>query len=56
MIIIEFFRRLLSRLGLLQQRQRSRRQLLRLDQYALKDIGISRTEAILEAEKPFWKE
>lgn len=56
MIIIEIFRRILERLRQLQQRRRTRRQLLTLDQYALKDIGISRSEALFEANKPFWKE
>ncbi len=56
MVIIEMFRRILQKLRELQQRQRSRRQLATLDQYALKDIGISRSDALLEANKPFWKE
>lgn len=34
---------------------RSRRQLLTLDSRALKDIGISRAEALAEAGKPAWK-
>lgn len=56
MVIIEIFRRILQRLRELQQRQRTRRQLATLDQYALKDIGISRADALLEANKTFWKE
>jgi uncharacterized protein YjiS (DUF1127 family) len=55
MIIIEMFRRILQRLRELQQRQRSRRELATLDRYALKDIGVSRTDALLEANKPFWR-
>ncbi|WP_245574080.1 DUF1127 domain-containing protein [Neptunomonas japonica] len=55
MIIIEMFRRILQRLRELQQRQRSRRELVTLDRYALKDIGISRADALLEANKPFWR-
>jgi uncharacterized protein YjiS (DUF1127 family) len=31
-----------------------RRALGRLDQRALKDIGLSRTDALREAERPFW--
>ena len=54
MIIIELFRQILQRLRELQQRQRSRRQLAALDQYALKDIGLSRADALFEASKPFW--
>lgn len=38
------------------QRYRQRRQLLALDRHALKDIGISRCDALREAQKPFWKE
>lgn len=55
MIIIEMFRRILQRLGALQQRQRSRRQLAALDRQALKDIGISPADALSEAQKPFWR-
>ncbi|MEH6578042.1 MAG: DUF1127 domain-containing protein [Amphritea sp.] len=33
----------------------SRRQLLALDEKALKDIGISRADALEEGRKPFWK-
>jgi len=36
-------------------RARQRRQLLALSEYALKDIGVTRSEAIMEANKPFWK-
>ena len=38
------------------QRYRQRRLLLRLDQHALKDIGISRVDAEVEATKHFWQE
>ncbi|MDX1540826.1 MAG: DUF1127 domain-containing protein [Geminicoccaceae bacterium] len=36
-------------------RARSRRQLCDLDDRLLKDIGISRADALCEALKPFWK-
>ena len=36
-------------------RIKQRRQLLALDDRMLKDIGISRVDAIIEARKPFWK-
>jgi len=36
-------------------RQRQRKALLELDERMLKDIGISREQAIREAKKPFWK-
>ncbi len=32
----------------------SRQQLKKLDATALKDIGVSRTEALKEAQRPFW--
>ena len=37
------------------ERARMRRQLLTLDDRLLKDIGITRTQAFGEAEKPFWR-
>ena len=37
------------------ERAQMRRQLLMLDDRLLKDIGISRLEAMHEAEKPFWR-
>ena len=37
------------------ERARQRRSLLTLDHCMLKDIGISRTDAELEANKPFWR-
>jgi len=37
------------------QRYRSRRLLLQLDRGQLKDIGITREEALEEARKPFWR-
>jgi uncharacterized protein YjiS (DUF1127 family) len=32
-----------------------RRTLLTLDEVLLKDIGISRTDALAEGSKPFWR-
>ncbi len=37
-------------------RSKQRRQLARLCDTMLKDIGISRSDADAEASKPFWKE
>jgi len=37
------------------QNYRSRRQLEMLSHYELKDIGVSRAEALEEAKKPFWR-
>ena len=35
-------------------RQRTRRQLLQLDEAALYDVGITRSQAIKEGSKSFW--
>ena len=35
---------------------RQRRALMRLDDTMLKDIGLSRTDALREADRPFWDE
>ena len=37
------------------ERSRQRNALLELSDYMLCDIGLSRAEAIHEAEKPFWR-
>lgn len=37
------------------ERRRSRRDLMRLSDYQLKDIGISRLDAEQEFAKPFWR-
>lgn len=36
-------------------RYKQRRQLSQLPAEMLKDIGVSRTDALIEANKPFWK-
>lgn len=38
------------------QRAKQRRALRELDYHQLKDIGLSRIDALQEANKPFWKE
>lgn len=37
-------------------RVRTRRYLAMMSDYQLKDIGISRTDAYNEADKPFWRD
>lgn len=37
------------------ERARQRRALLTLEDYILKDIGVGRADAELEANKPFWR-
>lgn len=49
-------RRAFARLGQTLTVYRQRRALLRLDDAALKDIGISRAEALEEGLQPFWRE
>jgi len=38
------------------ERVRQRRALLALDDWVLKDIGLSRAEVMRESDKPFWQE
>ena len=47
-------RRIAEIVALRRERVRSRRQLLRLDEALLKDIGISRADVERETMKPFW--
>ena len=42
-------------IGVWLERRRSRRHLIRLSDHMLRDIGVSRGEAGVEAEKPFWR-
>jgi uncharacterized protein YjiS (DUF1127 family) len=37
------------------ERVRQRRELLRFDDHMLRDIGLSRADALAEADKPFWR-
>jgi uncharacterized protein YjiS (DUF1127 family) len=37
------------------QRSQTRRSLKTLSERHLSDIGVSRTEAVVEADKPFWR-
>jgi uncharacterized protein YjiS (DUF1127 family) len=46
---------ILSLLLLWQERVHTRRQLRELDEHTLRDIGLSRGEALYEAAKPFWR-
>jgi len=43
-----------ARLKRWQQLARQRRQLAALSDAALKDIGLSRADVLLESERPFW--
>ena len=47
--------RALDTLSIWQQRSRQRRQLTRLDDRLLTDIGVSYEDVWVEINKPFWK-
>ncbi len=55
-MLVRDFRDLLDTLLEWRRRANSRRDLLALDHRLLKDIGISRTDAIREGDKPFWRQ
>ena len=48
-------RELVAMVAVWRQRARQRRQLARLDDALLKDIGLTRCDAEMEAAKPFWR-
>ena len=47
--------RVIETILLWMERAEQRRQLARLDDHLLKDIGVTRPEAAREAAKPFWR-
>ena len=49
-----FLLRMISMIELVVQRRRSRLALMELSDDMLKDIGVSRSEAFREANRPFW--
>lgn len=55
MVMIELLCRLRAGLRTLLLRWRGRRELAQLDERLLRDVGISREQALREAEKPFWR-
>ncbi len=50
------WKNIISTLRIWAQRTRQRRQLMELDDQHLKDIGVSRVDALQEYHKPFWRE
>ncbi len=48
-------RQLLANVPLWRQRIRQRRDLAKLDDHLLRDIGIDRLTAMEEVDKPFWR-
>ncbi|MGK9170649.1 DUF1127 domain-containing protein [Inquilinus limosus] len=47
--------RLARRIGAMRERARQRRVLEALDDHQLRDLGLSRAEALREAWRPFWR-
>ena len=47
--------RILATLRQWRQRARARRELAGLDDYVLRDLGLSRSQAQFESGKPFWQ-
>lgn len=50
------WKRVMKQYRLFSARARQRRQLRFLGDHQLKDIGVSRIDALREADKPFWME
>jgi len=55
MLAIEIIRRAWDVAARVLRRQRERHKLLELDNRALRDIGISREDAVREGNKPMWR-
>lgn len=53
---VSLARRVIDLLLTWQERAEARRRLAEMPPYLLKDIGVSRSAALHEANKPFWKE
>ena len=51
-----YLRRALALLDVWRKRLRSRRELVLLDERSLRDIGLTRWDALHEARKPFWRQ
>ena len=45
----------LQSLDTMLEKRRSRRVLMELTEYQLRDIGLSRLDAVNEAQRPFWR-
>jgi uncharacterized protein YjiS (DUF1127 family) len=51
-----YWRRARAVVNVWRQRLRSRQELVMLDDRALRDVGLTRYDALQEARKPFWRE
>jgi uncharacterized protein YjiS (DUF1127 family) len=56
MVVIALVKRVYDEAVRLLNRQKTRRQLLTLDKHALKDIGLTRSEALHEGAKSLWND
>ena len=48
-------RRLIALLGTWRRRLRDRRELASMSDMSLRDLGLTRSEALYEIRKPFWR-
>lgn len=53
--LLERLREWLVKINQYRQNAQQRKKLAQLPDYLLKDIGVTRADALKEAEKPFWK-
>ena len=51
----EWVSRMAQAVTLWRERARDRRTLVELDEHILRDIGLTRTDVLSEAQKPFWR-
>jgi uncharacterized protein YjiS (DUF1127 family) len=49
------FRRVLTTVATWAERRRTRRELARFGEWQLRDIGLTRGQAMAELDKPFWR-
>ena len=54
-VLLSFLRTMLRQLRKYRELSRQRKLLAQLPDYLLKDMGISRADALSEASKKFWK-
>ena len=50
-----FFLRVVGKLRLWSRNAKTRQRLAHLDERALRDVGLLRSVALLESERPFWR-
>lgn len=50
-----FMTKITDKLVLWQARARERQELVQMDDRALQDVGLTRSDMVMEAQKPFWR-